>query len=229
MNPTTDSFVHATPHFLKMTLENVEWEELGSSNLSYQINNELLETKTGITRGQSLMRVDLKDLERKLLLIPWIQSVQLRKELPSAIHVQYTTYFARALALKPSSQTPWYVSSSGHWISPVLPKLLDLPILGGENLELELEWLDSLEKQLQPFIGRIHEIKTWSKKTSVILEVVYASQRALVTLFANPSPDPDLLRRVKRVFQYLIKNNILVSSIECRTGKKVVVNRATRP
>src|SRR4051812_36157974 len=60
-----------------MRLENVEWQELGSTNLSRFVNKELLWNVSGLKLGQEILPIDLTEIEKRLVAIPWVESIQL--------------------------------------------------------------------------------------------------------------------------------------------------------
>lgn len=212
-----------------MRLNEVIWEEEGSTNLSHRVLKENLWSVSGLKLGQEILTVDLADLEKKLLTIPWIESVQIQKKLPSTILVKYTTHHARALGMRKNRL--WSVSATGQWIAPLEQFTPDLPVLANEvTLPVELLWLDALEQQLASQGILVHEINlSQSSGMSALIELKYHSRSARMVLRALGRPEPMALSRLKRVVQYLIKNNILVSAIDLRPGKKVVVNVGKRP
>jgi hypothetical protein len=219
-----------------MRLENVDIVEIGSTNLSNHVDKKLLLDVSGLRTGDELLKVELAEVEKRLMAVPWVESVQIQKKLPSTIQVRYTAHQARALGLRKNKL--WLLSAEGKWIVPVgmmqFPLDGDLPVLiSEETIGNELEWLDILDKELAPELLQIHEIndagERGSHKVTALIEVQFSAQSAKFTLIAVGKPDAASLNRLKRVVQYLIKNNILVSSIDLRAGKKLVVNVGKRP
>lgn len=220
-----------------MKLEEIIWEEVGSTNLSNKITKEDLWKISDLKNGQEMLPIKLSDLEKKLLSLPLIESVQIQKKLPSTLFIKYTAHHARALGVR--NNKPWLISSSGKWIAPIRHDLdypTDLPIMLNEDeLASELMWLDGLEKELAGVLVHVHEVNSLFRassihdRTSAIIELSYPSQRVKVQLIGPSKPQPESYIRLKRVVQYLIKNNILVSVIDLRPGKKVVVNVGKRP
>jgi cell division protein FtsQ len=214
-----------------MLLEQVVWEEVGSTNLSAQVTKDLMWEASGLRLGQEMLGIDLNDLEKRLLSIPWVESAQIQKKLPSTLLVRYTVHHARAIGLRQGR--PWKISSTGLWVAPVASgPAMDLPVLtGADTLGMELRWLDALERELNGPLLQIHEVNfsASSGKLTAIAELQFSSQSAKVRVLASGAPAQDTLNRLNRVVQYLIKNNILVSTIDLRPGKKVVVNVGKRP
>lgn len=214
-----------------LKLDQVVWEEVGSTNLSHKVTQELLWSMSDLKIGQEMLKIDLKALESRLLGVPWIESVQLQKKLPSTLHVKYTVHHARALGLKKSKL--WSVSSHGSWIAPVgAESAVDLPLLVGEStVDQELLWLDTLEKELGALLHQVHEVNfaPETSKLTALIELRFTSQPLKISLVANGMPTPESINRLRRVVQYLIKNNILISTIDLRPGKKVVVNVGRSP
>jgi cell division septal protein FtsQ len=216
-----------------MKLDQVVWEEVGSTNLSGRITKPLLWDMSGLKVGDEMLGINLDDLERKLTSVPWIESLQIQKKLPSTLIVKYTAYHARALGLRKNKI--WTISTSGKYIAQVssTDPTLDLPLLANEaNTEIEMQWLDTLEKEMYPYLVQVQEINVLAgktDKTTVLFDLKYPSQIAKISLTSLSKPQPQTISRLKRVVQYLIKNNILVSNIDLRPGKKVVVNVGKRP
>lgn len=218
-----------------MRLEQVNWEEVGTSNLSSRVSKGLLWKTSNLVMGQEMLKISLSDLESKLASIPWIESVQIQRKLPSTIDVRYTVHQAYALGIKKGKL--WSISSAGKWIAPLgNDSSLDLPLLTNEEtLTYELSWLEGLENALGNLIFQIHELRFVHQKTeervrgTVLVDLQYPSRNIKVSIVAMGLPEQGALSRLKRVVQYLIKNNILVSTIDLRPGKKVVVNVGKRP
>src|SRR5689334_22168556 len=66
-----------------MTIEDIQWEETGASNLSFMVTRALLLKKSGLATGQELLSVNLENVEKKLRAIPWINTLEIQKRLPS--------------------------------------------------------------------------------------------------------------------------------------------------
>lgn len=214
-----------------MRLEQVEWEEVGTTNLSRFVTRDLLWKTSGLQIGDEMLPLKLEALEEKLRTIPFIESVQFQKKLPSTLVVRYTAHHARAAGLKKGRL--WSVSSDGDWIAPIGKLNLDLPVIVGSNsVPLALEWINAIEREARDFTGVVHEINVAglkSRRLTILIDLKYQSRAAKVTLLAMGPPQEGDFTRLKQVVQYLIKNNILVSTIDLRPGKKVVVNVGKHP
>lgn len=92
----------------------------------------------------TLVRVSVKDIERRLASNPWIQEVRVSKDYPNALNV---TVVERepALAVDAGGKEIWVVSKDGHWLGlrsaedTGLVSVLDLPKTtpaAGESVEL---------------------------------------------------------------------------------------------
>lgn len=232
----------------RFQLQNIEWKDQNHGNLSYKVTSDSLWKASGLKKGDPLFEIDLDDLEKRLLKIPYIETVQIQKHLSMGLAIQYKTYQARAVFVK--NQKPWLVSASSKWIAPVeggnsYP--LDIPFLTGfESVDTGLEWLKEIESDLlsdglQNKI-QVHEINKVGHDIFALLQFGYSFQSLKVTcIFSDPekSNDPDMQKslslekekqfeRLKKVVRYLIKNNILVSRIDLRAGQKIVVNVGKR-
>lgn len=217
-----------------MRLEQVEWEEVGSTNLSKLVTKDMLRKAGELTKGEEMLPIDLGELETKLRAVPWIESVYIQKKLPSTLYIRYTTHNARAIALRKGKL--WTLSSAGQWIAPLGKLHLDLPVIisgaQSDQVALALKWLETLETGFKNQIPQVHELNISGDKftkISVLVDLKYPSTTTKITLRALEEPTPESLARLKRVVQYLIKNNILVSTIDLRTSKKVVVNVGRKP
>lgn len=212
-----------------MRLQEVSWEELGTSNLSYRAPSTLLWDVSGLRIGQEILAIDLKELEKKLLAVPWLESVHIQKMLPATLRVRYVIYQARALAVRKGRL--WLISASGKWIAPVDAGvgevLLDLPVLSNEDtIQRELAWLDALEREAPANVAAIHEINllTAASKMTAVVELKYGSRARKVNVIALDKPQPEGLTHLKRVMEYVVKNGIEVSAIDIRPGTRVIVN-----
>lgn len=214
-----------------MLFHEANWEEIGASNLSARVSKEQLVRVSGLKDGQEMLQIDLGELESRLMAIPWLESVQIQKKLPSTISIRYTVHHAHALSLRKGKL--WSISTFGHWIAPLeRGEVLDLPVMiNEESMAFEILWLDALETELGAHLLQIHEVgyQMANSRATAILELQYQSQALKISLVASGKPMQEQLTRLKQVVQYLIKNNILVSSVDLRLGKKVVVNVGKRP
>ncbi|MEW6058200.1 MAG: FtsQ-type POTRA domain-containing protein [Bdellovibrionota bacterium] len=216
----------------RLRVQEVVWEETGTTNSSHRVSRNLLAAMSEIEAGQEMLSIDLSALEKKILRIPWIESIQIQKKLPSTLLVRYTTHHVRALGLRKNRL--WSISSTGNWIAPLESQhAFDLPVLVNEStLSEQLEWLGALENALKPKILQVHEVgfdKGKQNKLTALVEMTYSSQRVKIAVVAEGLPNDESLGRLRRVVHYLIKNNILVSKIDLRPGKKVVVNVGKGP
>lgn len=226
-------------------LEEIVWQESGSTNLSSKVSKNQLLHASGLNLGDSLLALDLAETEKKILNVPWIESVRLQKKLPSQLVIDYTVHEARALGIR--GNRVWFISSEGRWIAPIekgAPQDSDLPFLAdAARVESQLLWLETLEADLNPYLLQVHELRLVDRpllerprsesssnfmQMQAIVEIKYASRSAKISLLAQEKPQVDSLNRLKHVVQYLIKNNILVSSLDMRSGQKVVVNVGKR-
>jgi len=68
-------------------------------------------------RGQNLLRLSLAEATARLQRNPWIETVELRKELPDRLHVEVTE--RRPVALLRTGGALFYADTDGHPIAPV--------------------------------------------------------------------------------------------------------------
>ena len=191
-------------------------------------------------RGQPLFETPLAEIEKKLMTIPWLKSVRIQERLPSGLFIQYETHQAKAIGLR--EHKPWLLSAEGYWIAPASASELDLPVLSGfESREDAVDWLGTFEKIFNEKVLQVHEVTAThlhegpAIKIQALVEMRYrhpvGGQAAKVLVIADAgagSSRDKMFIRLKRVIQYLIKNNILVSTIDLRAGQKVVVNVGKR-
>ena len=234
--------------FGRFTLHQVEWREIGDGNLKAFVTPELLWKVSELKKDMPLIDIDLADLEKKLKTIPWIESVDIQKHLSLGIAVQYKTHRARAVVIQ--NRRPWLFSESGTAIAAVEPSdlagnsfLIDLPVLTGfQDAEQALQWLGLLEgfTKSSEIAGRaeVHEIAQYRHEIRGLIALRYRNQNVKANViflntdpngeFKNPDEIAKEITRLKKTVQYLINNNILVSSFDLRTGQKVVVNVGKR-
>lgn len=224
----------------RFTLRELEWREIGTGNLSARVNDDLLWKTSGLRKGQPLFETPLAEIETKLTTIPWLKSVRIQERLPSGLFIQYETHQAKAIGLR--SHKPWLLSAEGHWIAPASALDLDLPVLSGfESREDAVDWLSAFERIFKEEVLQVHEVTAVrlragkAIKIQALVEMRYRhpvgaqAAKALVIADAAASSSRDkMFIRLKHVIQYLIKNNILVSTIDLRAGQKVVVNVGKR-
>ena len=228
--------IHVTPMGAKLIrktashfkLEEVEWKEVGQSNLSHKITNELLWKTSALVKSQPLFEIKLDELEKRILTLPWISSVQIQTRLTSGLSVQYEVFQASAIGLR--DHKPWLISSDAKWITTLEAgdwKMADLPLIDGINdLKEALSWLQSFDRSMSSQGMQVHEI-TMNSTKNILSEIQYRGQTVKLTIYlpnADDAKQDRVFNRLKQVVQYLIKNNILVSSIDLRAGQKVVVN-----
>lgn len=212
-------------------LEDIEWQQVGESNLSELVTQELLWQTSGLQKGAEVLRVKLSEIEERLLSIPWLESVQIQKKIPSSLLVQYTVQQARALLI--AKNEIFFLSSEGKIIAPAIETrplpASDLPIIiaskkDSSEVSIALAWLDAIEKSSR----LVHEVRVASDRVVLLTEIPYLSKSRKVELWLKKNGTDDVIFRLNRVAQYLIKNNILVSTIDLRPAKKVVVNVGKR-
>ncbi|GEM_PF-1610191 len=225
-------------------LEEIEWQEIGDSNLSAFVTQELLWQTSGLRKGDEVLKVQLSEIEARLLSIPWIESVQIQKKIPSSLLVQYSVHAARALLLKKNQL--WFLSNGGQIIAPAsemrtvnssdLPVVIPALTSDGGELDAALSVMNALEEASRV----VYEVRLAKDRIVVLSELPYLSAGRKLELWFRNGDKKDVgeapadlqidsaLNRLNRVAQYLIKNNILVSSIDLRGAKKVVVNVGKR-
>ena len=121
-----------------MILHEIIWQEAGSTNLSSQVTPRLLEQASGLKAGQEILKTDLLVVENKLRSVPWIESVEIQKRLPSTIAIKFSIYQARAITVRRGK--PWLVSGDGHYIA----ELARVTHLTPQNIQSQQE---------QPFLA----------------------------------------------------------------------------
>ncbi len=205
----------------RFMLHVLEWREIGSGNLSARVNDDLLWKTSELRKGQPLFETPLAEIEKKLMTIPWLKSVRIQERLPSGLFIQYETHQAKAIGLR--SHKPWLLSAEGYWIAPASAPDLDLPVLSGfESREDAVDWLGAFEKIFNEEVLQIQEVTATHHregkaiKIQALVEMRYrhpvGGQAAKVLVIADAaagSSREKMFIRLRRVIQYLIKNNIL--------------------
>lgn len=213
-----------------MLLENINIEATQSTNTSDFITRDLILSTANLSVGLRLFELSTNEIEKKILTIPWIESVRIYKRLPNTLYIEYTPHTIRALGIK--NQNIWLITKHGRWIftpndHDILSRM-DLPIITDESMtETELLWLEAIEENLSEFKVQVHEV-SYQDKIQLILELATHRNTNKVFLFAERLPTSESMDRLKKVVQYLIKNNILVSTVDIRPPEKVVVNVGKR-
>ncbi len=215
----------------KIRLEKIIWNQTSESNLSGYVQEKMLLESSKLKLNEPLVDLDLESIENNIRKVPWISSVQISTRLPNAVLIEYELHSARAMVIQ--NTKPWFVSSVGKIIAQVRSgfkgdhKIFDLPVISGfEQLKEGIEWLDVLETGFLNSHIQIHEIINEFSQVSVFVDLIYENQIYKVRLMIpdtgknNPGK---MYSRLNQVVHYLIKNNILVSSIDLRAGQKVVV------
>ncbi len=215
----------------KFTVEKVEFKQSVESNLSGYIDEKKLLEQSGIQLHKPIVDQDLDEVEVKLRANPFISKVQISTRLPNAIMIEYEVHQARAMVIQKAK--PWFISSDGYLISPIKNEfagdhnVFDLPLLSGFlNFKEGIEWLNIFETEFVNSHVQIHEIVNEFSQVSALIDLIYDNQSYKVKLIVpevGKSNPGKMYARLNQVIQYLIKNNILVSTIDLRAGQKIVV------
>lgn len=212
-------------------LDRVEWRVTGSSNLAYKIHAEELLRVSGLKKGDPLFAVPQEELRTRLHSIPWIKDVSVRAALSGVLTIEILPYKAKAIGLR--AHRPWVVSEEGIWVAPLDQadwKTADYPVISGfAEISEALDWIDAFDREFSGKLLQVHEItmkNVDTHDTVVIAELVYKDQSVKLSIHVDDevlAQQHRVLIRLKRVVQYLIKNNILASAIDLRAGQKAVV------
>ncbi len=221
-------------------VEAIEVEETQASNLNGLVSkNEIAEFVHSELFGKPFFNIDLEKTREAVLKNPLIESIEIYKKLPAKIVVSYKVHEAIAWQqdIKNKSEI-WLMSATGTRIATLSflenkKIVLDLPFFetAYETSQNFLEKYESISK-LSEAIGfkngfLVHEIKQDLKESYFLVELKLGSDIRTIKIKTPGSPEnlnDAILKRLSRVVEYLVKNNIAVTSIDLRMGKKVVVN-----
>jgi cell division protein FtsQ len=100
-----------------------------------RVTEQQLRTDSGISLGDNLFKLNLTDVERRLLKNPWIESAKVTRRLPSGVNVEIQEREAAALALIASRI--FLVDRLGHSFKEVAEPTdpTDMPMITGVSVD----------------------------------------------------------------------------------------------
>jgi cell division protein FtsQ len=72
-----------------------------------------------VSDGTTLLSLDEKALQEKVLALPWVASVKVEREFPHTLHVEVTERSAAAVVLMTNGTEAWRIALDGTWLEPV--------------------------------------------------------------------------------------------------------------
>jgi cell division protein FtsQ len=175
--------------------------------------------------GVSLWKLDMDEIARQLETDGWIDSVDIRRQLPHTLVIDVSE--RRPVAVLSSGRGMFkFVDKSNAVIGEVKPELIaDYPILSGGNL---IEKPDLRQKALE-LLNELPPDGTVSRGD--ISEVRFAEERGFQLVLSKTGMVIDLgkeniplhLDRSRRVVQYLEQHRINATHIDSDYAKKVLV------
>ena len=206
--------------------------EIADQSESEPVDSNEIINLAAVPVGQvSLVALDLKAVERRLLTHPWIREVHLQKRFPQTLSISIEYRDAKAL-MQNSEGALSYVDGDGKSFGrAALNYKPDLPVLAGfghhENKIPEaLKLLDSWEKSELHKISQISSV-AWDDERGLRALVTYAHGRTMVDFGQDIDTHIESdFSRLLRVFQYLSVNSLPARQIWADSGKKVVVKTA---
>lgn len=175
----------------------------------------------GLKKGANSLAVSVHDAEQALMKNPWIESVNIRRELPGTFRVSVKERIPLFLARK--NDRLYYVNAQGLLIAPVdtrsfrsLP-LLELGPGGDEALPLVASFVEQFKKAGFPF--GFKQI-SWVRLSAAKGFELYVESRRL-HLGVGLEQWQDNLRRIASVISDIDKRKetVMVSSIRAADGQ----------
>lgn len=175
----------------------------------------------GIEKGANSLAVSVHKAEQELMKNPWIESVNIRRDLPDGFIIQIKERVPLFCARK--NDRLYYVSAQGLLIAPVDPRSFrSLPVLelgpgGDEALPLVADFVEQFGKAGFPFSFR--QISSLRLSAAKGFEL-YVEERRL-RLAIGLEQWQDNLRRIASVVSDIDKRKetVMVSSIRAADGQ----------
>lgn len=151
---------------------------LGNSTLTKPQVRKL----SGVVQGTNIFRVDTKAVEKKLLLNPFVASVEVKRDLPQTISIKVVEY--EALAVIPVNGNFIEVSKEGYCLRHCSEiSKLDLPVASGLKMKKATPPGSKVEEDYLPLAM---EILNQANQNGIIAEVdVSDIQRINLYTFSN--------------------------------------------
>lgn len=182
-------------------------------------------------KGQSIWKVNVKELSVKMLNKGWIENVEVRRDWPNRLEVVIQPKEIGALLVQGSGEIVPIGVNGDLFAATPLSKSPDLPIVRGKIFEQKKD----LRIQVIKLIKSLPDHGSFSKKQ--ISEIGYDDKEGF-WLNVLPSKitikmgfDSDLAReeRISQVLDYLDRNNIQARVIDANFAKKVLVKLRKDP
>jgi len=182
----------------------------------------------GLKVGNPFWKVSLNDIAHRLKQDRWVESVDVRRELPSAIIIEISE--KKPVALVGDAKGHFsYVDGKSDWIEQVPPEKAEaLPLLLGENMVLD----KNLRKTGVDLIKSLPPTGPLSQED--LSHIEYDSQKGFLLTLQKSAIQVQLgkenfplrLDRSRRVVLYLNQHGIKAQMIDAGFSKKVLVQTA---
>ncbi len=198
-------------------------------------SDEYLIKKAGLGAEDTFFNVKTKIIEKRLMLIPAIQNVSVRKVFPSLIKIDITSRVPVGLSLisNGTGVVPSLIDSEGVlFFTGYNMKSVDLPIVSGLDFpEIKdgmrmpkalcsfLENMDSIKKSSPGLYGLISEIK-FVKKGTTDYEVLLYPKNYKTRIRIGDSIDEKMLKYIVMVLDVISKQPGMekLEELDFRTG-----------
>ncbi|WP_446424912.1 cell division protein FtsQ/DivIB [Mailhella sp.] len=175
----------------------------------------------GIEKGENSLAVNVHKAEQELMKNPWIESVNIRRDLPDSFTIQIEERVPLFCARK--NDRLYYVSGQGLLIAPVDPRSFrSLPVLelgpgGDEALPLVADFVELFRKAGFPFGFR--QVSSLRLSAAKGFELYVENRRLRLTIGLEQWQDN--LRRIASVVSDIDKRKetVMVSSIRAADGQ----------
>ena len=208
----------------------------------HPVDIDELERLAGIRVGQdSLLRLNFKEIEKRLFQNAWVESVQVSTRLPNAVSIHIGLKKPIALLQDSKDGLLYYLDEKGQKIGVVdLSWSPDLPVISGkfdaesarigEAVEIIKAWEIYGVKNLAT-ISEVH----WDASTGFKLMILYSisinGEKTVARTVLEAGRKSGFLTennagRIEKVVQYLMTNWISASRLFLLADKKIVVRSA---
>lgn len=196
-----------------------------------QVKREDILAVCHLEEGMNSLTVDIRAAEQALLKNPWIESVSIRRQLPSTVVIEIQERTPRFFATKNGSL--YYITEKGEIIAPVTAKnFRSLPVLeigpGGEDsMPLVSEFLEEFSQAGFPFdISQISKVRISAGSG---FELYWENKKLLLSIGTEHWKDN--LKRIATVVTDMEKRKetVTITSIRAADGQVWLTKNTTEP
>ena len=226
--------LYTAPYFLLRAVEVADLPD------GAPISSQQVLTLAQAPVGQvNLMKVSLKEIERRILSEPWVKEVNLQKRLPGTLVISVTLREPRAIVQRVDGRLGYVDRDGFRFASLHLSTRRDLVVLSGVEKESQLaaaiKLLDVWDEAGEggPLLGAVHfdAVGRGYRLTAAYPMGMGAVERTLIDLgteveFQSAEEISQQLLRVRHVLRYLADHRIRARQVLADAGKKIVVRIA---